>query len=370
MESETDINMEPLSFEFTISDFDLDLLPIDAKLLRADPELLQKAVVDYLSNRFKPLGGKANIAVKRDMVAVTWLPSSLADHEKLFDYAIRLLQQGAYKPAEPILRALLRHGSDNGTIALNLGMMLSDQQRLDEAVTLLLEASSKMPDSANAWNALGVAYQRQRNPDLAIEALQKSHDLSPDNPYTLRNLGALLSESAPEVGLGYLRRAAELLPNDQQSMYGYANALLRTGDTASADEALKKAIDIAPFTELAERCRQERTKVAHVGMRERGGEVRMDVVMYILSALQLFKDAGKQKEGTITFEVAMLGRSGLDINDSAQKYSLKSLPGKFSGLHLLALMYTGLKQLAPDQDPGVDFSKEYTQALTMKGATE
>ena len=40
----------------------LDLLPIDAALLRSDPKLLQKAVVDYLSSRFTPLGGKANIA--------------------------------------------------------------------------------------------------------------------------------------------------------------------------------------------------------------------------------------------------------------------------------------------------------------------
>ena len=150
--------------------------------------------------------------------------------------------------------------------------------------------------------------QRQRRPELAVEALQKSHQLDPDNPYTLRNLGALLSESDANSALRYLRRAAQLLPDDQASLYGYALALLRTGDTDRADEVLKRAIDVAPFTEFAERCRQERTKLAHVGMRERGGELRMDVVMYILSALQLFEKAGKQKTGTITFEIAMLGR--------------------------------------------------------------
>ena len=30
----------------------------------------------------------------------------------------------------------------------------------------------------------------------------------------------------------------------------------------------------------------------------------------------------------------MLGRTGLDINDPTDKYTLKALPGKFSGLHL------------------------------------
>jgi hypothetical protein len=34
----------------------------------------------------------------------------------------------------------------------------------------------------------------------------------------------------------------------------------------------------------------------------------------------------------------MLGRNGLDINDPTDKYTLKALPGKFSGLHLLAVM--------------------------------
>jgi tetratricopeptide (TPR) repeat protein len=357
--------MDPLSFEFPISDFDLDLLPIDATLLRSDPELLRKAVVDYLSGRFKRLGGQANIAVKGDDIGVTWLPSSLTDHEKLFEYAVHLLQQHAYKEAEPILRALLKHGDNQGQIAFNLGMMLSDQQRLDEAIELLQVASSEMPESANVWNALGVAYERQRKPDLAVEALQKSHGLDENNPYTLRNLGSLLSETAPDLALRYLRRAAELLPNDQASLYGYALALLRAGNTDTADEVLKKAVDLAPFTEIAERCREERTQLAHAGMREKA-EVRMDVVMYILAALQLFESAGKEKTQTITFEIAMLGRGGLDINDPVQKYTLKSLPGKFSGLHLLAVMYAGLKQLAPKEDAGVDFSKEYESALKMR----
>jgi hypothetical protein len=53
----------------------------------------------------------------------------------------------------------------------------------------------------------------------------------------------------------------------------------------------------------------------------------------------------------------MLGRSGLDINDPDEKYSLKSLPGKFSGLHLLAIMYTAFRQIDPTMDTGADFAR-------------
>jgi hypothetical protein len=55
-------------------------------------------------------------------------------------------------------------------------------------------------------------------------------------------------------------------------------------------------------------------------------------------------------------EIAVLGRSSLDINGPADKYRLKALPGKFSGLHLLAIMYTALRQIDPTMDTGADFS--------------
>jgi hypothetical protein len=36
-------------------------------------------------------------------------------------------------------------------------------------------------------------------------------------------------------------------------------------------------------------------------------------------------------------EVAMLGMNGIDVNTPTPKYKLKSLPGTFSGLHLMSL---------------------------------
>jgi hypothetical protein len=64
-------------------------------------------------------------------------------------------------------------------------------------------------------------------------------------------------------------------------------------------------------------------------------------------------------------EIAMLGRSGLDINNPAQKYTLRSLPGKFSGMRLLSMMYVGFKIIAPEQDAGIDLSREYAEAKKL-----
>ena len=89
-------------------------------------------------------------------------------------------------------------------------------------------------------------------------------------------------------------------------------------------------------------------------------------MMYITSALQTFKEVGTQKRQMIALEIAMLGRSGLDINDPDDKYTLKALPGKFSGLHLLAIMYTAFRQIDPTMNTGADFSAEYEAALEMQ----
>lgn len=90
--------------------------------------------------------------------------------------------------------------------------------------------------------------------------------------------------------------------------------------------------------------------------------------MYIASALQTFKRLGDKKRHEIALEIAMLGRSGLDINDSEAKYELKSLPGAFTGLHLLAIMYTAFRQIDPSMETGADFGAEYQTALKLQEA--
>ena len=89
-------------------------------------------------------------------------------------------------------------------------------------------------------------------------------------------------------------------------------------------------------------------------------------MMYIASALQTFEELGPKKRKAIALEIAMLGRSGLDINDPGDNYTLKSLPGKFSGLRLLAIMYTPFRQIDPTMDTGAEFSAEFKAATEMQ----
>jgi len=96
-----------------------------------------------------------------------------------------------------------------------------------------------------------------------------------------------------------------------------------------------------------------------------GGGLRPDVVMYIKSALDTFKKVGPKQTQEIAFEIARKGQDGFDTNSPEQKYTLVTLPGKFSGLHLVAIMYTGFKLIDPTLDAGIDFQLEYDAALAL-----
>jgi hypothetical protein len=68
----------------------------------------------------------------------------------------------------------------------------------------------------------------------------------------------------------------------------------------------------------------------------------------------------------MTLEIAMLGRGGPDINDPTDLHTLKALPGKFSGLHLLAILCTAFGQIDPTMDTGADIGAAYTAALDLQ----
>ena len=89
-------------------------------------------------------------------------------------------------------------------------------------------------------------------------------------------------------------------------------------------------------------------------------------VMYLLDALQRFDGMDDTRVREIAFEIALLGRSGLDYASSEKKYRLQSLPGEqFSGLHLMCLMFVGFKRIDPTVDIGMDLDEAYQTALAM-----
>lgn len=360
------MNAQPTTFTLPIARFDVDLLPPGARQVGTDA--FKDAVVLHFSAKYAAMGQQAIVTVDDDDITVVTVPEGAEP----IDFVLSLLQAGKLEEAVPLLEGMSRASPKDAQVLYNLGIAYSELGQFDEAIIRLKKAVQLDPKHAHAWTGIGVAYQRLGKRDQALEPMKRAVEADPSDGYARRNLGAMLLGAGDHDGaINHLRAARRALPNDAQTLYGLAAALDAAGGDSNqeeADELYLVVIQKFPGSQAAELAREARTKLAQQSMRSKvGGGLRPDVMMYIAGALDTFDKLGPTKRQQITMEIAMLGQHGLDINDSEQKYTLKTLPGKFSGMHLVSIMYAGMKALDPNLDGGIDLSAEYQAALAMRG---
>jgi tetratricopeptide (TPR) repeat protein len=360
--------MSPSESTFTISVADLDtsLLPEPARVPNTDA--FRDAVTDLIRSEYRQLGGRARVVVDDNAgtIQVTWRPG--AGQPDPLDVAVAKLRSGEYQEAVRLLEVIRFQQPLRSAVFYNLGLALSDMGRLDSAVQHLRTALALAPDHTDALVGLGVALARQRKLAEAIQAFRQVIEREPDNPRAHSNLGACLlqEEGETEEAERHLRRAVELRPADQQALFGLGKALLALGRDREADAQFIEVIRQDDRSPVAERAKEARNRLAGSSFRTAsGGAERIDAVMYCLGALESFEGMPHQEVQKIGFEIAILGQSGLDTTDNMQKYTLRSLPGQFSGLQLVSIMYVAFKTIAPDQDVGFDLSREYQAALAL-----
>ena len=356
------MTMEPYRFSLPIHQFDVQLLPPAARTIGSTA--FRDAVILHFVRKYVANGEHAIVSVDDKEIHVVSFPANLDPHE----YVQSLLQSGRIKEALPYLEAMVETYKTDAEALYNLGLAYSELGRYEDAVMRLKKAVENDPNHSNAWVGIGLAYIRLKRIQDAIDALNKAINLNPANGYAHRNMGGLLSiEDNHKAALPHFREAVHQLPNDPQALYGLAKCLEQLGELEEADGLYLNVIDRFPLSQVAEPARSGRTSIAHKNLRSNAvGGLRPDVMMYITGALDTFKKLGPKKRQEIAFEIGMKGQSGLDINDPDQKYSLNSLPGKFSGLHLLAIMYAAFQEIDPALDVGANFKTEYQMALKLQ----
>lgn len=353
-------------FSIPVSQFDVKLLPSGCR--ETGTAAFGEAVMRYFAGKYEGSGLSVLVEIHDAEIRVVAFPSAFSDP---MDVALALLSQRDIKEALPILEPLARQRRDEPEILYNLGIAYSELGEYDRAVMTLKQLLAIDPVHANGLVGLGVAYQRLGQSPQALEYLKKAVQVDPSNPYAQRNLGSVMASGGDLAGaLAHLRKAHELAPDDPAAMFGLAKCLEQLGDAPRVSQAcvlFKQIIDQFPGTRFDDLARESRTAIAGKNMRSAvQGGLRPDVMMYIADAMDTFARLGDEKRQAIGFEIAMLGTKGLDINDPAQKYQLKSLPGNFSGLHLTAIMYAAFRQMNPSLDTGVDYSKEYAAAASLR----
>jgi tetratricopeptide (TPR) repeat protein len=348
-------------------------LELNEKTLSFFPEAIGKeksafndAVNKRIRSAFQHLVGVIKVSsVNERIIDITWQDEQQG--AGYLDKIANILTKGNYADGILLLELFLSEESENPDLLYNLGMAYSDQKNLERAITLLTKLVSLEPSHVNGRTALGVAFIRNNETEKGVGELQIAAKQEPDNLWARRNLGAgLMKLNRFSEAVEHLRIATELSPQDQQAWYGYGQALENVDNVEEADKAYIQTIEIDEYTQIAELARQARSNIAKQTFRETAaGIIRMDAVMYCLGALEKFESMTLDQIQKIGFEIAMLGRRGIDVNNPDTRYTIRTLPGDFSGLHLLSLEYVAFKKVAPEQNIGFDLANEYKMALTL-----
>ena len=180
------------------------------------------------------------LAVAREVVAAR--PDMAAGRELL---AFVLQQNERVGEAIENLRAALRSGGETETTRVQLGLLLTESGKVDEAVSVLAPlASGTDPDALNAY---GVALADQGKLDEAAQQFQRVIKMDPNNAPALQDLGIVaLRRDDVTASQQYLARALQLNPRLPLALNTLGVVYARQGDFSRAVDAWNRAVDIDP----------------------------------------------------------------------------------------------------------------------------
>jgi tetratricopeptide (TPR) repeat protein len=283
---------------------------------------------------------------------------------KKFEDALDLIQQGKLEEAKKILEDISLVNPNDIEILCNLGMCLSDLGQSEKAVVTLEKCIKLKPNYANAYVALGFAYFKTGDFENAEKFFFDALRLDPKNSYALSNLGGLFGKMGDvEKSLYYLEKAYKLNSLHSNTVYGLGYAYEQIKDYEKADRYYKELLKMKASAQLKNLAKEGLRNIAVSEFKSKG--FRIDAVFYLLDALKSFKKMDKNQIKMVTFDIAMKGWKGFDINDPEKKYTINTMRGEFTGLHLVCYMYAGFQQIEPALDVGIDLSDEYKMAFKL-----
>lgn len=281
-----------------------------------------------------------------------------------FEKAMDLINQGRFEEAKDVFEEILLDDPKNVNVLYNQGMCFTNLGQPEEAIRTLEQCIKYKPDYSNAYVAIGFAYSRMDDLENAKKYFFEALKIDSKNSFALKNLGGLFGGIGDiEKSLYYLEKAYEIDPLDPNTVYGLGYAYQQIKDYEKADRYYNEVLGMDAPENIRNLAKEGLREIAVSSFKSEG--LRMDAVFYLLSALQRFEQKTEGEVKDITFEIALKGQSGLDINNPEKKYTLGTMEGEFTGLQLVCYMYVGFKQIEPSLDSGIDLPDEYSMALNL-----
>jgi protein O-GlcNAc transferase len=175
----------------------------------------------------------------------------LADVPEYF-YALHLLgiiesQRGNAPVAAELISKAIKLNPYDPSAHANIGNVLLDLKRPEEALACYERALALKPDFAGALNGRGNALLDLKRPEPALASYERVLAHQPDHLEALNNRGnALLELKRPEQALASYERALALAPDFAGALNGRGNALLELKRPEQALASYERALAHQP----------------------------------------------------------------------------------------------------------------------------
>lgn len=135
-------------------------------------------------------------------------------------------------------------------IIKNIGYILINQGKNDEAIVVIKEARKSNPKDLNLLLNEAQLYIKLKKMDKFGELMQEAIELDPTNPTLFFNLGVVnQNEGKIEEAINYYKKATELKPDYADAYMNLAVAIL-AGEQAIVDEMNKNLSNFKKYDEL------------------------------------------------------------------------------------------------------------------------
>lgn len=138
-------------------------------------------------------------------------------------------------------------------VYLTEGEILNAAKQHEEALDLFTEALTQLTDNSRLIYARALTAEKLGQIDLAVEDLENVVNREPENAQALNALGYTLVDKTKhlEKGLGYIKKALKLEPNDPAIHDSMGWAYYRLGQYDEALKYLKRAFEKLKDAEIA-----------------------------------------------------------------------------------------------------------------------
>jgi protein O-mannosyl-transferase len=161
--------------------------------------------------------------------------------------SLTALQISRWRDSMTLFEQTLSVTSDNLVVHYNLGHVLGQQRKYDEAVPHFAEALRIKPDFFDALINMGVTLLEQGKPAEAISYYHRALGVEPDSAKAHMQLAlALVQQEKGDDALQQFYKALELAPSDPDIRTNLGLMLARHGKLSEATAQLNEALRLNP----------------------------------------------------------------------------------------------------------------------------